>query len=156
MLKTWILHTFFQKELNNARFEGSKDAFEKAREDLEETMVETDREKIEEAADRKLNELLSIIDHRHIVTKDSRTGVVSIGGEIADAGRLSVLKAEAELIKNTALWKIINESIKNDAQLSMFIKGESVDDMKKGRSMLYTLSLQNKVIELFESVVIKN
>ena len=33
----------------------------------------------------------------------------------------------------------------------MFVAGESLDDMKKGRSILYTLASQQKIVDILKS-----
>lgn len=150
-MKNWILNTFFKKEMDSmfekAKFEGSKDAFKKAREDLEETNVYDTDEKAKVLAKKMLNDLLSVVDESQIMTK-ANTGIVFIGGAKVDDVTLSNLKAEAEFLTNSQIWKLMNETPKELAQRSMFVNGESLADLQKGKSMLYTLSTQNNILEL--------
>ncbi len=60
------------------------------------------------------------------------------------------------MLKSFNLWKIIQETPKELAQRAMFVAGESVDDMKKGRSMLYTLDSQKRIVEMFSGYQQKN
>lgn len=99
--------------------------------------------------DKKLNDLLSVIDMNAIVAYDERTKRILVGGEVLDDSRLSNLKAEADFFIQSDLWKLIYETPKVLAERAMFVNGETLDDMKKGRSMLYTLATQKKIIETF-------
>lgn len=107
------------------------------------------------ALQAEVNKLLSLIDDKAVVTLDSKNGAVYIGGERADQGRLAALKSEAEFFLQSDLWKIINESIKELAQRAMFVNGESLDDLKKGRSMLYLLDTQNRIVKTFKGFIHK-
>lgn len=154
-IKQWILDKFFKKEIDlmfaEAKMQGSKDAFVKARADLEEMMIETDKEKIEELANAKLASLLSIVDMSKLVKIDKIKKVVYIGDEVADAIKLSNLKAEAEFMTQSELFKLIHNTPKELAQRAMFVEGKDLADMQKGKSILYTLSNQQNIIDIFLS-----
>jgi hypothetical protein len=154
-IKQWILDKFFKKEIDSmfaeAKMQGSKDSFVKARADLEEMMVETDKEKIEELANAKLASLLSVVDMSKIVKIDKIKKVVYIGDEVADAIKLSNLKAEAEFMTQSELFKLLYNTPKELAQRAMFVEGKDLADMQKGKSILYTLSNQQNIIDIFLS-----
>lgn len=103
----------------------------------------------EELADKKLNDLLSVVDTKLIVSIDKPHGIIYIGGEKADPVRLANLKSEAEVLMNFDLWKILYETPKALAERAMFINGESIADLQKGKSMLFTLSTQQNIINTF-------
>lgn len=155
MIKQWILRTFFTNELAQATRAGSMDAFKKAHADIMETMTDDLDKKAEELAKEKLSKLLSNADLYKIVTLDKQRGIVYVGGERIDDNRLANLKAEAEFFANSDLWSLIYETPKELAQKSMFVSGDSIESMQKGRSILYTLSTQNNIIEVFKSYVKK-
>jgi len=99
---------------------------------------------------KELLKLLTVVDFNNIITVDQR-GIVSIGGRKATDIELSNLKAEAEFFLTSSLWKIIYESPKELAQRAMFINGEGLDDLKKGRAMLYTLESQKRILEMLKT-----
>lgn len=105
----------------------------------------------EELAKEKLANLLSIVDLHKIVTVDKARGIVYVGGKILEEGQLQGLKAEAEYFTNSDLWSLLYETPKELAQKTMFVAGESLADMQKGKSILYTLSAQNNIIDVFRS-----
>jgi len=125
-------------------------AFTAASKDLEETRIDDTDKKAKELADKMLSDLLSVVDEKQIITVSSK-GLVFIGGEKIDDAYLASLKSEAELIESTKLWGIISETTKKLAEQAMFVNGVSLADFEKGRSMLYTLSTQKKIIDTVKS-----
>ncbi len=131
---------------------GGIDSFPLASKDIWSTLEDEVDKRAEALSQQKLNKLLSIVDEKAVVSLDMRRGVVFIGGEQADDARLQSLKAEAQYFNSSDLWKILHETPKALAERAMFTAGDSIEDMKKGRSILYTLSTQKKVIDTFLSV----
>lgn len=148
-MKRWILESFFADDLEAATRAGSMDAFAKAHADIRETMADDLERRAEELMHDKLVNLLTVVDDRAVVTFDKRVGAVFIGGERAEPARLQALKSEAQLVLTSEIWKIIFESPKELAQRAMFLAGESLDDLKKGRAILYTLDTQKKILDTF-------
>lgn len=99
---------------------------------------------------KELNKLLSVVDEK-LILSITKSGIINIGGQPADQTRLANLKAEADFLVESDIWKILNQSIRELAQRAMFVSGESLDDMKKGRSMLYLLDSQNRIVETLKS-----
>ncbi len=108
-------------------------------------------EKIQAEVNKRLAALLSIVDERMIITFSPNMKAVFIGGVQAEESQLLSLKAEAEFILQSSLWQILYETPKQLAMKAMFVAGESMDDMKKGRSMLYTLDTQKRILETLAS-----
>lgn len=154
-IKAKIFRKFFQKELEDEVSEIRRTAFKHARADLEEAMVETTEDRVNEFADKKLNDMLSVVDMRQVVTLDKQRGIVFVGGERADEITLSNLKSEAEFLEKSSIWRIMYETPKELAQRAMFVSGESLADLQKGKSMLYTLAAQKNIIDTFKSYVLK-
>ncbi len=104
---------------------------------------------------KELAKLLSPIDWSKVVSVDKSTRQVLIGGKTADAGRLASLKSEAELFLQSDLWQLMYETPKALAQEEMFVKGESLESLQKGRSMLYTLDALKNVLMAFKPTIPK-
>jgi hypothetical protein len=151
MIKNWIIKTFFQSYQDAWQRQASMDAFKKAHEDIMETMADDLDKKAEELAVKKLNDLLSPVDLKSVVTLNKQIGAIFIGGERVEDSRLTNLKAEAKFITNSEIWHLLSETPKSLAERSMFVNGESLDDMKKGRSILYTLASQKNILDTFLS-----
>lgn len=153
-MKQWILDTFFKKELTelfeNAKREGSIDAFEKAREDLEQMMVDNTDEKADKLANERLAALLTTVDEKLVVSMDSRSKALLIGGERPDDARLANLKSEALFLIESDLWKVIYETPKALAEQAMFKDdGKLETQLLKGRAILYTLATQKRIVDIF-------
>lgn len=147
---------FYRDEaIANALGEERPKIFSLAQKDILETMADDLEKQAKILADEKLKTLLSIVDEKLVVTLDVKTGAVFIGGKRADIARLSNLKAEAELLEKMDLWNILNQTVKELANKAMFVSGDSLDDLKKGRSVLYTLDSQKRIVETFKAVVPK-
>ncbi len=160
-IQKWILSRDFIVRHHNEYFEERKEniyrkAFADALKDFKETSTDDVDKKAEELSKKKLNELLSVVDANNIVTLDKQRGIIFIGGIKADDGRLSNLKAEADFLLQTDLWRLLYETPKELAQRSMFVSGETLADMAKGKSMLYTLSTQKNIVDIFKGYVGKS
>lgn len=121
-----------------------------AQKDLEETNMYQTEERAKELAEQMLNDMLSNTDYTHLVTID-KNGLVFIGGNRADIGQLGNLKSEAEYIAASNLWKLLCETPKELAQRAIFVNGETLADLQKGKSILYTLSTQEKILNTFKN-----
>lgn len=129
--------------------QGGVDSFYLAHKDIWDTMKDDVEKMADERAREKLVKLLTVVDERAVVTFDKRAGAIFIGGVRADPARLQNLRSEAEYFLSSDLWKIIYESPKELAQRAMFLAGESLDDLRKGRAILYTLDTQEKILRTF-------
>lgn len=154
-IKRWLCKDFLFEECDKA----FKDGIENERTEnlgLIKRGEQARLHSIDEEVNKKINALLSVVDYNSIVSLDKRTGMVYIGGKRVDEGRLLNLKSEAEFILNSDIWKLVYETPKELAQRQMFVSSESLDDMKKGKSILYTLSTQKNILDTFKNVVAKN
>lgn len=154
-VKQWILKMQFVKDSFESLFAERKEeiyrqSFQDSLKDLEETNLYNTEERAKEMSEKSLNDLLSPVDLTKIVTLDKARGIVYIGGVKADPGRLNNLKNEAEFLMKTDLWGILYENPKELASRSMFVSGETLADMQKGKSILYMLSTQDNILQTFK------
>lgn len=150
ILKRFILNLgFVKKEIEDAKNYG----FEADQLGIIKRFEMAKMREVDALADKKLNALLSPVDLTQIVTleKTPQGGILSIGGEKADASKLANLRAEAEFITASEIWKLLQETPKELAHRAMFIQSESLDDLKKGKSILYTLSVQQNIVDVLKS-----
>lgn len=160
MIKDWFQNfikglAFVGEAIKESERRGGINAFPLAQKDILETMRQDIDKQADELAVKKLNDLLSAVDLKSVVTFNKQQGTIFIGGERADEGRLANLKSEAEYFSQSDLWKLIYETPKQLAERSMFVAGESLVDMQKGRSILYTLASQKEIIDMFKNLVFK-
>ncbi len=126
---------------------GGIDAFPLAHRDILETMRDDAVKMAEELTHAKFTEMLSPVDWNHVMSVDTRKGFVFIGKVQADPALLQTLKSEAEMLSTMEIWKLLTESPNALAQQVMFKTGEDVLAFHKGRSMLYHLDSQKKIVE---------
>lgn len=103
-------------------------------------------ESIKKGVENRLNEMLSLVDFNHVLSLNDKEGFIYLGNERASDIQLANLKSEAEFLKQSHIWKLLNETPKELAQRCMFVTSESLADLQKGKSMLYLLDNQNKVM----------
>ncbi len=150
--KNFILNLdFVHRELNGAYKRGGVDSFPLAQKDVLETLRDDTEKMADERVHQKLVEMLSPVDWSHVITHDTRKGVVFIGGKQADPAFLQSLKSEAEMVTSTELWRLLIETPNTLAQQIMFKTGEDTQAFQKGRSMIYHLDSQKKIVETLMS-----
>ena len=111
--------------------------------------VKDDIEKrAQEIADKKLLELLTIVDENKVLSVEK--GKVHIGGVICEDTRLKNLKSEAEFLLQTDLWTVIHETLKQQAQKQMFVSSQSLVDLQKGKTILFTLQSQQNFLDFLK------
>ncbi len=111
-------------------------------------MPKTKEQTIQEEVEKRLLELLTVVDLSAVVKLDQH-GLLYIGGERPSEERLLGLRSQAELIQQSEVWKLIYESPKQLAQEALFVTGNDLASLQKGRSMLYVLETQKKIIDTF-------
>lgn len=153
MIKNWILSRQFVIDYVNQNVkDAEKDYVTKnlalAQKDVLETMADDIEDRADELADKKMSDLLSPIDWKSIVTLNKTQGILFVGGQQIDKERLANLKSEAEFILRSDLWQLMYESPKDIAHKAMFVSGETLVDMQKGRSMLYALQAQKNILDI--------
>lgn len=67
-----------------------------------------------------------------------------------DVRTLKEIKEEAEFLRHTEIWKIITNTLKEEARLTMNERSASFEDMRSGKLLLYAISLQEKIIDKFK------
>lgn len=146
-MKNWILKKLFAKEREGLY----RKAFFDASKDLEETNVYNTKEKAHEMAQKMLLDMMSVVDYNNVVSVGKQRGILYAGKEEIDVARLANLKAEADFLMESELWKFIVETPKELAHQALFKNSESLDDLKKGKAMLYTLSAQQNIIDIIRT-----
>lgn len=145
IIKKWL---FSQRWVKREMFSR---VYKEAQDEILETFAgDVDKEALVKA-NKLVNDLLSPVDLTRIITLNKTQGLIYIGGEKADDLRLQNLKAEAEFLLKSDIWKLLCETPKELAERQMFVASESLDDLKKGKSMLYLLSTQKNILALLSS-----
>lgn len=78
-------------------------------------------------------------------------GDVIIGGKKVSEDEIKQLIAEAKALEGFTLWKIINETIKQDALDRGWKNSVKMEDLNTSKTIFYTLDLQNSIVRLIRS-----
>jgi hypothetical protein len=65
---------------------------------------------------------------------------------------VAFLKEEAKIIKESLLWKVMNDELRYQANLRMFEKGQIPENTTFGRAMLYNQELMREYVERISSL----
>lgn len=68
-------------------------------------------------------------------------------GAVMSPQALHSLKEEVKFLEQSIIWKHLNANLVRNAQIIMFEKSESLIDLRIGKTMLYTLDTQKKILE---------
>ena len=155
-VKDWILRQKFVQDYVQSciKLEEPNYAvrlFKNARDDVKEEYQENIEDRAQELMEQRLRDMLSIVDYRKVVTLDKTKGILYIGGERVDEGRLANLYAEAQFLMESDIWGLLNETPKELAHQALFKVSESLDDLKKGKSILYVLNAQQNIVDILKS-----
>lgn len=93
-----------------------------------------------------LKKYCNVIIDDDIIKYDIKGDKLMLKGKWLDERELRNLKEEAKLIKSTMLWKIITNSVREEARLTMNERAKDFNDMMFGKMALYVISLQEKII----------
>lgn len=156
LFKIWVINwSFIQREIEAheqmAREEERPKVFQAAQKDILETMADDLEKRANEIADKKLEGILSVVDYSQIVGQRGKQ--IYVGGELVDDAQLANLKADAAFLAKSDIWKLLKETPKELAQRALFKDdGKSEVLHAKGRSMLYLLDTQQKIVDILNSL----
>lgn len=89
--------------------------------------------------------LLPITDPDELMT--FKNGKPFINGVELISGELNNIKAEADIISQMRLWKIIVNDLNDKAQKKIYKDAIDITDLVVGKTILFTLDIQSKFIE---------
>lgn len=93
--------------------------------------------------------LFPLVDLEKVLTSN-RQGQLFLNGTAIESKKLSDLKSEARLFRNTQLWDIIHNTLKHQAQLAMFTNATTTQDILNGKTILRTLDIQENIVQLID------
>lgn len=92
--------------------------------------------------------LLSLATIKDVLTYNEKKREIYLDGQIIPPNGLNELREEINWLLNSRIWSIINGSVDSQAKQVIFDKSKTNDDLIAGKSMLYTLDLQRKIIQI--------
>ncbi len=131
--------------------EGHIQGFSQARKNNEQGLIDL-YEQGKHDGRKELSESLASINPDNIIDIDLLSqGILKIAGEQITEEELKNLREEAVYLKNCRIWTLLVDTIKTEAQKTMFYKSQNFEDMRTGKMMLYNLRLLEIIVNRVES-----
>ena len=73
-----------------------------------------------------------------------------IGGKKLTAAEASNLRAEVKMLDKTRIWKLFTETLRHEAQLRMFEKSKTIEDMFFGKALLHSIGVFETIIKAIQ------
>jgi len=97
-----------------------------------------------------LRHLLGVVVPEDVITTDK--GKLLLGGKVVEENELRSLISEVKALEGLRIYKIFNETIRNEAMDRGFNKSTSFDDLKSCKLMLYNLDVLNSICRVIRSL----
>ena len=115
------------------------------------------KKKIEELDENELlykllSKKVGAIDPYKVLYVEPSKGIIHLGGKNLPANQQRTLKAEAGAIRQTNLYKLLIATLENTAHHYMFKEMKTLEDQHYGKTMLYNISVINKIIESLANI----
>ncbi len=89
--------------------------------------------------------LLPVVEEKDILSFNKQGHIFVDGHELSDTDKNN-LRAEVKFLEESYVWKLLNVYFTNLASRKLFEESKDVTDILFVKSMLYTLSVQKKLI----------
>lgn len=96
-----------------------------------------------------LKHLLGAVTVDDIITVDK--GNIYIGGKIVTPSQLNQLQAEVKAMEGFTVWRLMTETLKEDAYKRGFTLATSFEHLNTAKLMLYNLSVQESIMRVIKN-----
>ena len=115
---------------------------------------------IDQCVSKRMSELNYAVDPMQVLLAEyhpqtGKTIAVYLGKERLNVSQISNLKQEVYMFKNTQLYSIFMNTVKDQAQQIMFNKSKDFDDMRTGKAMLYNLDILDNIAKTIDGIDLK-
>lgn len=90
-----------------------------------------------------------------IMGQDGATITYKLAGKKINPTQLATLRTEAQVFEKMQLYKIITETLRNQAHLKLFEKMNSLDDSHFGKAMLQAITVIETIVSNIEKAQIQ-
>lgn len=94
--------------------------------------------------------MLNAVTLENVLVTD-KTGAMFLGGKPITDDELRQLIAECKALQGFRVWNIMNENLKAEALERGWNKSTSLEQLNVGKTIYYTLDMQNSIIHLIRS-----
>ncbi len=151
-----------QKSMEMAEYAGREAAKSHWLEEVEkrDNKIKELRGNIEEKAQSRLSELTFSVDPKEVMTaisdRSGNAAIIKLGDDELTKQEVKNLKEEVKYYKQSRLYSIFHNTLKNKAQDVMFTKSSSFEDMRSGKMCLLNLDIQDNILKAIETFDIKS
>ncbi len=96
-----------------------------------------------------LRHLFPVVEIEQVLTSNKQ-GQLFLNGVSIDHQKLADLQSEVMLFRNTKIWGIMSNTLRHQAQLIIFKEAKDLQDVMNGKMILYTLDVQQKIVDLID------
>lgn len=91
--------------------------------------------------------LLKAVVEQDVITVDTKTNSLFIGSDLLTEEEKKSLRGEAQEFKKTRLYSVLINTPRHYAHENLFNKLTTLDHVWSGKMMLYSLDLQEKIVD---------
>lgn len=99
-----------------------------------------------------LRDIFCAVVPEDVITQD-KAGRIYLGGRVASDREIEVLQREVSFLEESQIWKLLTNSLVDQAHTIMFNNSESFEDMRSGKMMLYNIGVQKAIIQKIKKAV---
>lgn len=103
------------------------------------------------AKNELLREFFNAVVDEDVVTQD-KAGRIFLGGELVSVAEADNLQKEAKMLERMKIWKLLTNTLIDQAHKVMFNNAETYDDMRNGKMMLYNIGVQKSIVERLKNL----
>lgn len=96
-----------------------------------------------------LKHLLNSVSPDDIIA--TKNGMLCIGGAAATDDEIRSLSAEIKALEGFRIWRLMNETVRDDAMDRGFNKSTSFQDLLMCKMILYTLDIFDSIIKVVKN-----
>lgn len=156
-VRYWMWGKSIQKSLEKAEYAGreaAKYAYE-SQAKLAIWELEQMKKNIDKLAYSKLCELNYAVDPEKVLTamqdREGKAVQIKLGDRILNKTEIRNLQEQVRFYRESQLIQILQNTPKEMAQKTMFVKSETYDDMKSGKMLILAVDIQDKILKAIES-----
>lgn len=99
-----------------------------------------------------LKEFFCAVVPEDVITQD-KAGQLYLGGKVASPREVEVLQKEVDFLERSQIWKLLTNSLIDQAHMTMFNNSQSFEDMRSGKMMLYNIGVQKAILQKIKKAV---
>ncbi len=109
------------------------------------------KQKTDKELEEKFAKLLISVNPYEVFTSGGNGTRIYLNGKLIEESEIADLQSQVEFLRQSRLWNVLNETVRDQAMELMFTKSKTIEDLTFGKAMLYNLGVQNKIMDLIKA-----